>query len=358
MRPFNFSPGPSALPEEVLKEVQEELLDHASTGLSLMEMSHRSAEYTSVHEDARRRVRAVLEVPDDFEVLFLQGGATLQFSMVPLNLLAGGGRAGYVRTGSWGAKAFADAATIGDAYLAWDGESSGYVDVPKADEMQLAEGTRYIHITSNETIGGVQFHGFPELSVPLVADMSSDIGSKAIDFGPFDLIYAGAQKNLGPAGVTLVLVRRTVLDADTSGLGAYLRYATHASKQSLYNTPPTFAISVVGRVLRWIEDSGGLPAMEKASIEKSDLIYEQIDSSNGFYVNPVDPAARSRMNVVFTLADPSRHEAFLAAAADRRMLNVKGHRSVGGIRVSLYNAVPLAGAEAMAQLMQEFRATV
>jgi len=357
MRPFNFSPGPSALPEEVLKEVQVDLLDHASTGLSIMEMSHRSPEYTAVHEGARQRIRDLFELPKDFEVILLQGGATLQFSMVPLNLLGAGRRGGYVRTGSWGAKAFADAVAIADAYVAWDGEPGGLTGLPDPGDIRVEQGTRYVHLTSNETIGGVQFSSFPRIAVPLVADMSSDIASKPIDFEAFDLIYAGAQKNLGPAGVTVVLVRQAVLDEDTSQLGAYLRYGTHASKQSLYNTPPTLAIYVLGKVLRWIEERGGLAAMEKASIEKSDLVYEQIDSSDGFYANPVEKSARSRMNVVFTLPDPDRESAFLAAAADRRMLNVKGHRSVGGIRVSLYNAVPLAAAEAMAELMQEFRAT-
>lgn len=357
MRPFNFSPGPSALPDEVLKEVQRDLLDHASTGLSIMEMSHRSPEYTAVHDDARQRVRDLFDLPDDFEVLLIQGGATLQFAMVPMNLLGESRRGGYIRSGSWGAKAYADASTIGDAYLAWDGEPTGYVGLPDPAEIRVEDGTRYVHVTSNETIGGVQFHGFPDVAAPLVADMSSDIASKPIDFEPFDLIYAGAQKNLGPAGVTLVLARRAVLEVDRNQLGAYLRYDTHAAKESLYNTPPTFAISVMSKVLRWIEDAGGLPAMEKASIEKSDLIYEQIDASDGFYANPVDHTARSRMNAVFTLPDPEREAAFLEAASARNMVNVKGHRSVGGVRVSLYNAVPREAAEAMAELMQEFRAT-
>lgn len=357
MRPFNFSPGPAALPRAVLEELQRDLLDHESTGMSIMEMSHRSPEYTAIHEEARQLLRDLFRLPDDFEVLLLQGGATLQFSMVPLNLLGGERRGGYVRSGSWGAKAYADARAIGAAYLAWDGEPEGFVRVPDSAEIRVEDDTRYVHITSNETIGGVQFQSFPTLMAPLVADMSSDIASRPLDWAPFHLIYAGAQKNLGPAGVTVVLARRAVLEDSPNELGAYLRYETHAAKQSLYNTPPTFAIAVLGRVLRWITERGGLSAMEEASIEKSSLIYDQIDSSDGFYANPVEPAARSRMNVVFTLPDGAREAAFLAAAADRGMLNVKGHRSVGGIRVSIYNAVPLEAAQAMAELMQEFRAT-
>ncbi len=238
MRPFNFSPGPSALPEQVLEEVQRDLLDHAGTGMSIMEMSHRSPEYMAVHEEARRLVRDLFDLPDDFRVLFVQGGATLQFSMVPMNLLAAGRRGGYVRTGSWGAKAHADASTIGDAYLAWDGEPGGYVGIPKPEDISIEPDTRYVHITSNETIGGVQFHAFPHLDAPLVADMSSDIASRSIDFAPFDLIYAGAQKNLGPAGVTVVLVRKSVLEDESNLLGAYLRYRSHADKDSLASTTP------------------------------------------------------------------------------------------------------------------------
>ena len=358
MRPHNFSPGPSALPLPVLEEVQAELLDLGGAGVSVMELSHRSPEYESVHGDARARLIDLFDLPDEFDVLLLQGGATLQFSMVPMNLLHRGGAAGYVRTGSWGAKAFADARVLGDAYLAWDGEESGYDRVPAESDIALRDGTRYLHLTSNETIGGVQFQEFPSLGVPLVADMSSDIGSRPIDVGSFDLIYAGAQKNLGPAGVTVVFVRRSVLDEDPVTLGAYLRYSSHAGKQSLYNTPPAFSVYVLGKVLRWIESNGGLAAMAKQAAAKSALVYGEVDASDGFYRSSVSPEARSTMNVVFTLPDAELESAFLEEAARRHMRNVKGHRSVGGIRVSLYNAVPVESAEAMAELMREFRAGI
>lgn len=356
MRPFNFSPGPSALPAGVLAEVQAELLDFAGTGRSIMELSHRSPEYEIVHSRARDQVRAVLSVPDDFEILLLAGGATLQFTMVPLNLVSEGRRAGYIRTGSWGAKAFADGETIADAYLAWDGEASGFTSVPPDREIAVDDLTAYVHMTSNETIGGVQFPALPSLPVPLVVDMSSDIATRPVEWSGVDLAYAGAQKNLGPAGVTVVIIRRSLLDRGIGPLGAYLRYATHAEKQSLYNTPPVFAIYVLDKVLSWISAQGGVEVMEKLTGEKASLIYREIDESGGYYATPVDRRARSSVNVVFRLPDAAATERFLAEASRRGLHGLKGHRSVGGIRVSLYNAVPLDGAEAVAELMREHRA--
>lgn len=353
---FNFSPGPSALPAPVLEEVQAELLDFAATGRSVMELSHRSAEYESVHTSAQRRLRRLFDLPDDFAVLLLQGGATLQFSMVPLNLVGVGDRAAHVRTGAWGAKAFADARAVADAYLAWDGEPAGFTDVPDDEDIVLTDHTAYLHVTSNETIGGVQFRQFPRVGAPLVADMSSDIASRSVDWRHFGLVYAGAQKNLGPAGVTVVMARRDLLRGEPAGLGAYLHYGTHLAKDSLYNTPPVFSIYVLDKVLGWIEARGGLTMMEKLAQAKSALVYREIDESEGFYQSPVAESARSRMNVVFRLPDDEITGAFLAEAEQRQLHGLKGHRSVGGVRVSLYNAVPLEGAEAVAELMQEFRA--
>ncbi|RZV46718.1 MAG: 3-phosphoserine/phosphohydroxythreonine transaminase [Acidimicrobiia bacterium] len=355
MRAVNFCAGPCTLPQSVLEEAQAEFVDYAGTGMSLIEMSHRSPEYDAVHNETLELVRSLFAVPDEFEVLFLQGGATLQFAMVPLNLLAGGGSAGYVVSGSWGKKALEDAAYHGDVHTAWSGSDSGFTRMPAGDEVEIRPEWQYLHVTSNETIHGIRMVDWPDADIPLVGDMSSDYLSRPIPWERFDAIYGGAQKNLGPAGLAIVFVRRSVLAETNRDLAAYLRWDIHADKNSLYNTPPVFAIYMMGKTLKWIQAQGGLAAMEAAAGARADLIYGAIDDSDGYYRSPVDPAARSLMNVVFRLPDEDSEARFISEAKAHQLLSLKGHRSVGGIRASLYNAMPMSGVEALASFMDSFR---
>ena len=355
MRAVNFCAGPCTLPLPALQEAQAEFVDFQDSGMSLIEMSHRSPEYEAVHTDAIDRLRRLLSVPDDFEVLLLQGGATLQFAMVPLNLLEGETPAGYVVSGSWGRKALADATHHGGAYAAWDGASHSFTRMPAPDEIDVWPGSRYLHVTSNETIHGVRMVEWPDTDVPLVGDMSSDYMSRPIPWERFDVVYGGAQKNLGPAGLTVVFVRRATLESTRRDLAAYLRWDIHAGKNSLYNTPPVFAIYMMGKVLAWVEGEGGLPAMESAARARADRIYQVIDESDGYYRSPIDPASRSLMNVVFRLPDEESEARFLTEARQHGFLNLKGHRSVGGIRASMYNAMPMSGVEALASFMEKFQ---
>lgn len=356
-RVLNFSAGPALLPEGVLAEAQAELVDYAGTGMSLVEMSHRSASYEGVHTAALDLVREIFAVPDGFSVLLLQGGATLQFSMVPMNLLAGGGRGGYVASGAWAAKAIADGSHHGDVYVAWRRPEEGPARMPAADEVPVQAGTRYLHVTSNETIDGLQMFAWPETDVPLVADMSSDLLSRPVPWDRFDLVYGGAQKNVGPAGATVVVIRDAVLDDLTPKAGAYLRYETHRRSGSLYNTPPVFTVHVLGKVLRWVRDEGGLTEMESRARRRSGLVYEAMAASDGFYRCPVDAASRSLMNVVFRLPSEDLETRFLAEAEAEGLVGLRGHRSVGGCRASLYNAMPVSGAETLASFMDAFRRT-
>ena len=353
-RVYNFSAGPSTLPVTVLEEVRDQFVDYHGSGMSIIEMSHRGRHYDAVHYEAMELAGSVFGAPDDFAVLFLQGGATLQFAMVPANLLVDGASAGYVRSGSWAKKALADGRQYGDAYVAWDGEVHGFDRMPTGDELEVRPGTRYLHLTSNETIEGVRFVDWPRVDVPLVADMSSDYMSRPIPWERFDVVYGGVQKNLGPAGLAVVFVRRSALDGMNPRLGAYLRYGVHADKDSLYNTPPVFSVWMTGKVLRWIRDQGGLPAVQAAGERKAATLYEVIDADD-FYTCPVQPAWRSVTNVVFRLPTPELEQAFLAEAAAEGLVNLKGHRSVGGCRASLYHAMPQEGVEALAGFMREFR---
>ncbi len=355
MRAVNFCAGPCTLPVAVLEEAQAEFVDFAGSGMSLIEMSHRSPEYDAVHTEALASVRSLFEVPDEFEILFLQGGATLQFAMVPLNLLADGSSAGYVVSGSWGKRAIEDAGHHGDAYPAWSGEAHNFTRMPGPGELEVRPESRYLHVTSNETIHGVRMTDWPDTDVRLVGDMSSDYLSRPIPWERFDVVYGGAQKNLGPAGLTIVFVRKSTLTETNRDLAAYLRWDIHADKHSLYNTPPVFAIYMMGKTLKWIAAAGGLEAMEIAASERAGLIYRAIETSDGYYRSPVDPAARSLMNVVFRLPDEEAEARFLAEAKQHELLNLKGHRSVGGIRASLYNAMPMSGVEALASFMESFR---
>jgi len=357
-RVFNFSSGPSTLPLAVLEEVQTEIVDYGGTGMSMIEMSHRSPPYELVHRGAIALLRDLLAVPDDFEVLFIQGGATMQFGMLPLNLLTGSSAGAYVDTGAWATKAFEDAGYHGDVYEAWSGRDIGYTRMPQAAELSLRRDTRYVHLTSNETIGGIQYKEWPDVAESLVADMSSDLLSRRVPWERFDVVYGGVQKNVAPAGLALVFIRRSALQHTQRDLASYFRYDVHASKDSMYNTPPVFPIYVMEKVLRWIQDRGGLPAMEAAADARAGLLYQTIDESEGFYTNPVEGASRSNMNVVFRLSDHDLEPQFVAIASERGMVGLKGHRSVGGCRASIYNAMPMAGVEALCEFMADFQESV
>jgi phosphoserine aminotransferase len=355
VRVHNFCAGPCTLPLAVLEEVQSELLDFRGSGMSVIEMSHRSPEYEEVHEETLALFRENYAVPEDFSILFLQGGATLQFAIVPMDLLREGARAGYVRSGTWAKGALKDAATWGDAYAAWDGEPVSFTRMPSDDELAIEPGTRYLHITSNETIEGIRMAEFPVVEVPLVADMSSDYLSRPIPWERFDLVYGGAQKNLGPAGLAVVVVRTALLEDMNPDLPNYLRLEAHAAKNSLMNTPPMFAIYVMGKMLRWMRDLGGVAAMEERAARRSGSVYDAVAASDGFYRTPVEPAHRSHMNVVFRSPSDELDAAFLKGAEQEGLVNLKGHRSVGGIRASIYNAMTDEGVDALVRFMAAFR---
>lgn len=353
-RAFNFYAGPATLPQEVLEQAHAELLDYQGLGLSLIETSHRSPEYDAIHESAIASLRELLNIDDSYHVLLLGGGATLQFGMVPMNLMAAGQHCDLVHSGAWAKKALVDAKKVGSVNLVYDGKADNYTTLPEAASVKSSPGSRYLHITSNETIGGVQWQEFPATEAPLVADMTSDILSRPIPVDRFGLIYAGAQKNLGPAGVTIVIIRKELLERCPDTLPEYLSYKTHAESNSLYNTPPVFAIYIVKLVLDWIRRTGGLAAMAERNARKAAALYAAIDNSGGYYRCPVDPRYRSKMNVVFRLPTEELEKAFVAAAGQQHMLGLAGHRSVGGIRASIYYAMPEAGVQALIELMSEF----
>ena len=353
-RKHNFCAGPCTLPTGVLEEMHDEFLDYQGAGMALIEMSHRAPEYDAVHQEARRLALEVFRAPEDFDVLFIQGGAILQFAMVAMNLLRPGECAGYVNTGAWAKGAIADARHYGEIYTAWDGAADGYARTPDDSEIEVRDGARYLHITSNETIGGIRFPEFPVVDVPLVADMSSEMMARPIPWDRFDLVYGGVQKNLGPAGMALVFIRKSVAARANESIARYLRYDVHLDKESLFNTPPMFTIAMVGKMLKWMKAKGGLDAIEREAAEKAAILYERIDESEGFYSCPVDCASRSHMNVVFRLPDDALETRFLAEAKSEDLLNLKGHRSVGGCRASIYNAMPRAGVEALSDFMQRF----
>ncbi len=354
-RAHNFCAGPCTLPLEVLEEARQEFVNYQNTGMSLIEMSHRATEYDDIHQAAMDDAMEVFEVPDDFGVLFVQGGATLQFAMAPMNLLAGGGRAGYVDTGSWAQGSIKDARHYGDIYTAWDGAADGYTRMPARGEINVEDNTRYVHITSNETIGGIRFYEWPEVNVPLVGDMSSDFMTRRIPWEKFDLVYGGVQKNLGPAGMAMVFVRRSILADIDPDVARYLRYDVHLDKSSLFNTPPVFTIYMVGKVLKWMKAQGGIDAMEQRAADKSAILYDVIDNSGGYYRCPVEKASRSHMNVVFRLPSEEQEKTFLEEAEAQSLLNLKGHRSVGGCRASIYNALPEHSVRALADFMTDFQ---
>jgi phosphoserine aminotransferase len=352
---YNFNAGPAMLPPSVLEQVQAELRDYHGSGMSIMEMSHRAKEYEAVNAQAEAAFKRLLGLGDAYRVLFLQGGASTQFAMVPLNFLPTGAVADFLLTGAWAEKAHEEAAALGQARVAASTRTDGYRRVPRSDEIALSPEPAYVHLTSNETIHGIQWPTFPAVgSRPLVADMSSDILSRPIDAGRFSLIYAGAQKNLGPAGVTAVLLRESWLDRANKNVPTMLRYATHVKNNSLYNTPPTFGVYVLGLVLRWIEGLGGLTAMAERNTRKAQMVYEAIDGSGGFYRGHAERESRSQMNVTFRLPSEALEKQFVAESQAAGMIGLAGHRSVGGIRASLYNAVGLEACRALASFMNDF----
>lgn len=355
-RALNFSSGPAMLPEEVLRQVAADMLDWSGSGMSVMEMSHRGEHYMRIHAQAQHDLRELMGIPDHYRVLFLQGGATLQFTIIPMNLMGLSGSADYITTGEWSRKAIREARRYGKAHEAASDEANGFRSIPSPESWQRSADAGYLHICSNETIGGVEFHATPDVGdVPLVADMSSTILSRPIDVSRYGLIYAGAQKNIGPAGLTIVIVREDLLGHALPGTPALLDLKAQADADSMINTPSTFSIYVAGLVFQWLKRQGGVAAMEQHNIAKAKLLYDCIDAS-GLYRNRIDPAARSRMNVPFQLARSELDEAFLKGAEAAGMQQLKGHRTAGGMRASIYNAMPLEGVKALVDYMRQFEA--
>lgn len=351
---FNFNAGPGMLPEEVLKQAQDELLDWHGTGISLLEMGHRSTEFEAIAKQAEMDLRELLSIPDNYKVLFLSGGATSQFAMVPLNLLHGRDNADYIVTGIWSEKAVAEAKRFCRVNIAATTEKMPLVSIPTQDQWQLNPQAAYCHYTPNETINGIEFDWVPDTGeVTLVADMSSNILARPIDVSRFGLIYAGAQKNMGPAGVTVVIVREDLIPAEVKNAPSMFEYKNHAKEHSLFNTPPTFNWYVAGLVFAWVRRQGGVKVMGERNRIKAAKLYQVIDELD-FYQNPIDASCRSQMNVVFTLKDPQLESQFLQQAEQRGLVNLKGHRSVGGMRASIYNAMPEAGVDTLVTFMREF----
>ena len=351
---FNFSAGPAVLPAEVLKQAQTEMLDWHGSGMSVMEMSHRGAEYMSIQADAEKDLRELLAVPGNYKVLFLQGGATTQFAAIPMNLLRGKTSADYVNTGEWAKKAIKEAKLYCKVNIAASSEDKNFTYAPPQAAWQLSNDAAYVHVCTNETIGGVEFNWIPDTGdVPLVADMSSHILSRPVDVSRYGMIYAGAQKNIGPAGLAIVIVREDLLGQTLPGTPTMLDYKVQADNESMLNTPPTYGVYIAGLTFQWLKRGGGLAAMEAQNIAKAKMIYDVIDGGN-FYRSPVAKSDRSRMNIPFTLRDDKLDEAFLKQAKENGLIQLKGHRSVGGMRASIYNAMPLAGVTTLVDFMRDF----
>ena len=354
---YNFSAGPAVLPRAVLEQARDELLDWHGSGMSVMEMSHRSKEYLSIAEQAEADLRELLSIAGNYRVLFLQGGATSQFCMVPMNLLRGKQQADYVNTGAWSKKAIAEAQRYCDVNVVASSEDTGFSSIPAFDSWQLNKDAAYLHYTPNETIGGVEFHDIPDSGdVPLVADMSSTILSRPLDVSRYGVIYAGAQKNIGPAGLTVVIVREDLAGETIPGTPTMFDYRRHADNDSMLNTPPTYSWYLAGLVFKWLKQQGGVSAIAEVNQRKAQRLYDAIDTSS-FYSSPVASDCRSWMNVPFTLADTGLDAEFLEQARSAGLLNLKGHRSVGGMRASIYNAMPESGVAALIDFMGEFERT-
>ena len=353
-RAINFSAGPAALPEEVLKQAAAEMLDWHGSGMSVMEMSHRGKEFISIHAEAEADLRELLAVPKNYKVLFLQGGAIAENAIVPMNMLRGRGVADYVNTGEWSKKSIKEAKKYCAVNVAASSEDRGFSYIPPFDTWKLTKGSAYVHICSNETIGGLEYHWVPDTGeVPLVADMSSHILSRPVDVAKYGLIYGGAQKNIGPAGLTIVIVRDDLIGQALPVTPSAFDYKQQAENDSMFNTPPTYAIYIAGLVFRWIKQQGGLVEIEKRNIAKASLLYDFLDSSK-FFISPIEKRDRSRMNVPFKLKDESLDGEFLKGAEAQRMVQLKGHRSVGGMRASIYNAMSIAGVQTLVDYMREF----
>lgn len=353
-RTTNFNAGPAALPLEVLQKAQKEFIDFNESGMSVMELSHRSKEYEAVHQKAKSLLIELMGIPEDYDILFLQGGASLQFSMLPMNFLTPEKTAHFVMTGAWSEKALAETKLFGNTSITATSETDNYSYIPEVDLTDVKDGA-YLHITSNNTIFGTQWQEFPNSPIPLVADMSSDILSRKIDVSKFDVIYGGAQKNLGPSGVTVVIMKKSWLQNENANVPKILKYSTHVKVDSLYNTPPTFAIYMLSLVLEWLKENGGVEAVEQRNEQKAQVLYSCIDESNGFYKGHARKDSRSRMNVTFTLRDDELTKTFVQKAKDAKMIGLGGHRSVGGCRASIYNAVSLEDCEKLAAFMKKFQ---
>ena len=352
-RAYNFNAGPSAMPLEVLLEAQEEFLNYANTGMSIIEMSHRSAEYAALHAETKQLLRELMEIPDDYEIMFIQGGGSTQFLMTAANFHTKK-YAAYVNTGVWAKKAMAEAKYYGEVYEAASSADKNHSYIPQ--EFFLQDETSYVHLTANNTIYGTEYKEFPKFDVPVICDMSSDILSRKVNVADFDLIYAGAQKNLGPAGVVIVIAKKEFLATARQDLPTMLKYSTFAANDSLYNTPPVFAIYMVNKTLHWIKKQGGVNAIAKNNAAKAKLIYDVIDNSNGFYKGHAQKNARSLMNITFNLATPEMEKDFVAQGKAQGFVGIGGHRLVGGCRASAYNAVPLEACQALADFMKEYMA--
>ena len=355
-RAINFSAGPAVLPEPVLRQAAGEMLDWHGSGMSVMEMSHRGKEFISIHAEAEADLRALLAIPANYKVLFLQGGAIAENAVIPMNLLRGRKSADYVNTGEWSKKSIKEAKKYCTVNVAASGEDRGFTYIPPRETWKLDKDAAYVHICSNETIGGLEYHWTPDTGgVPLVADMSSHILSRPVEVAKYGLIYAGAQKNIGPAGLTIVIVRDDLIGQPLPITPSAFDYKQQADADSMLNTPPTYAVYMAGLVFKWLKQEGGLAEMERRNVAKSKLLYDYLDQSR-FFVSPVEKRDRSRMNIPFKLKNESFDEAFLKGAKERGMVQLKGHRSVGGMRASIYNAMPIEGVKALIEYMREFEA--
>ena len=355
-RKKNFFAGPSVLPVEVLQEMHDQILDYQGAGLSIIEASHRGGTFEQMYRECLSLLRELMEIPQNYHVFFLGGGATLQFTMIPMNFLRPGTVADYIKSGTWANKATSDAKKLGEVNVYFDGTESKFSTLPAASSVKPSKNSSYLYLCSNETIGGIEWQNWPETGdVPLIADMSSDLLSRPVPVEKFSMIYGGVQKNLGPAGATLIILRDDMLARQNDNLTAYMDYKLHAADEGLYNTPPVFSIWGVKLVLEWIKRNGGAEGMAKRAALKSSMIYDVIDQSGGFYRSPVDASYRSKMNICFRLPTEELEAKFLAETKDADMLGLKGHRSVGGLRASVYNALPVEDVRALADLMKEFQ---
>lgn len=353
MKIFNFNAGPAMMPAAVMERAQKEFCNFNNTGCGILEHSHRGSAFQGVLDKTNQNIRDLFGVSDAYDIVYIQGGASMQFAMIPMNLLQGA--ADFVDTGTWSSKAIKEAKAFGEVRIAAQSKDTKYDHIPAFSEWKLSDDASYVHITSNNTIYGTQYQSFPKTKAPLIADMSSDIMSRRVNVSDFGLIYAGAQKNLGPSGIALVIIRKDLVGRTPANVPTMLRYETYTSENSLYNTPPTFGIYMIGLVTDWMKDVGGLEVIEKMNDEKAALLYKAIDGSNGYFSTPVKKDSRSKMNVVFRLPSEELETKFLKLASESGMIGLKGHRSVGGVRASIYNAMPLEGVQKLVELMETFR---